>query len=75
MTHDKTSPAGPAKGTFTETTKMNEVLSANPSAQMTLRQFHIGGCHHCGFDPNDSINKVATDHGIPVPMLVQALNN
>ena len=75
MSHDKTSPAGPAKGTFTETTKMGDVLRVNPAAQWTLRQFHIGGCHHCGFDPNDSIGKVANDHGIPVAMLLQALNN
>jgi hypothetical protein len=75
MTHDKTTSTPLAKGSFTESTTMADVLRLNPNAQWTLRQFHIGGCHHCGFDANDSISKVASDHGIPIPMLVQALNN
>lgn len=60
--------------TFTAETPMREVMQRNPNAPYTLRQFHIGGCSHCGFDMNDSIGKVAEDHGIPVPMLVTALN-
>ncbi len=76
MNPNQTPPTTPAqKGTFNEQTKMADVLRLNPNAPWTLRQFHIGGCHHCGFDMNDSIGKVAEDHGVPAAMLVTALNN
>ena len=69
------SKTAPAKGSFTETTKMADILKGNQNAPWTLKQFHIGGCHHCGFDMNDTVAKVAGDHGVPIAILLTALNN
>ncbi len=66
----ETSPAR-----FTPQSTMLEVLTADPSLGMVLmRDFHLGGCSHCGFDPHDSLAKVASDNGIPVERLLAAMN-
>jgi len=39
-----------------------------------MRDFHLGGCSNCGFDPNDTIENVAMQNGIPAERLVAALN-
>lgn len=60
---------------FNANTTMLEVLTADPSLGMVLmRDFHLGGCRNCGFDPNDSIATVAAQNGIPTDRLLAALN-
>ncbi|MCA8952298.1 MAG: disulfide oxidoreductase [Planctomycetes bacterium] len=60
---------------FTAQTTMLEALTADPSLGMVLmRDFHLGGCSHCGFDPHDSIENVASQNGIPTERLLAALN-
>ena len=60
---------------FTSQTTMLEALTADPSLGMVLmRDFHLGGCSNCGFDPNDSIENVAMQNGIPAERLLAALN-
>ena len=69
-TTDKTS-----KGPFTVKTTMLDVLTADPSLGMVLmRDFHIGGCRNCGFDPSSSIEEVAAQNGIPAERLLAAMN-
>ena len=63
------------KHRFTAQTTMLEALTADPSLGMVLmRDFHLGGCSHCGFDPHESIGNVAMANGIPVERLLAALN-
>lgn len=60
---------------FTAQTTMLEVLTADPSLGMVLmRDFHLGGCRNCGFNPQDTIEQVATQNGIPTDRLLQAMN-
>ncbi len=59
---------------FAADTCLADVLDATPAARAILMRFHIGGCHHCGFDPKDTIQKVAEDNGIPTESLLAALN-
>ena len=60
---------------FTAKTTMLEALTADPSLGMVLmRDFHLGGCRNCGFNPQDSIEQVAAQNGIPTDRLLQALN-
>ena len=62
-------------GQFTAKSTMLECLTADPSLGMTLmRDFHIGGCRNCGFDPHSSIEEVAQQNGIPTERLLAALN-
>ncbi len=63
------------KSRFTPETTMLEVLTADPSLGMVLmRDFHLGGCSHCGFNPHDSIETVAMQNGIPTARLIAALS-
>ncbi len=60
---------------FTAKSTMLECLTADPSLGMVLmRDFHIGGCRSCGFDPHSSIEEVAQQNGIPTERLLAALN-
>ena len=44
---------------------MQEVLDAYPGAQRALmRQYHIGGCSHCGFDPGELLGDVLAKHNV-----------
>ena len=63
------------KPRFTAQTTMLEALTADPSLGMVLmRNFHLGGCSNCGFDPHASIATVAAENGIPTDRLLAALN-
>lgn len=55
----------PATAKITKGSTMQEVLEAYPSAQRALfRRFHIGGCHSCGYQPEDILEEVAHRHNI-----------
>lgn len=63
------------KSRFTPQTTMLEALTADPSLGMVLmRDFHLGGCRNCGFNPHDSVESVAMQNGIPTDRLLAALN-
>ena len=50
---------------ITKGSTMREVLEAYPSAQRALfRRYHIGGCHSCGYQPEDTLEEVAHRHDI-----------
>jgi len=60
---------------FTGQTTMIEALTADPQLGMLLmRDFHLGGCQNCGFNPHDTIEQVASNNGIPTERLLEALN-
>ncbi len=44
---------------------MQDVLDNYPSAQRALfRRYHIGGCHSCGYEPQESLASVVQRHDI-----------
>jgi hypothetical protein len=54
---------------------MLECLTADPQLVMVLiRDFHLGGCRYCGFNPHESIESVAQQNGIPTERLLAAMN-
>lgn len=60
---------------FTPRTTMLEALTADPSLGMVLmRDFQLGGCSNSGFEPNESIESIAGQNGIPTERLLAALN-
>jgi hypothetical protein len=64
-----------ATARFTAKSTMLECLTADPSLGMVLmRDFHLGGCRNCGFNPHDSIETVAMQNGIPTDRLLAAMN-
>jgi rhodanese-related sulfurtransferase len=55
----------PNTPTITRRSTMQQVLDAYPSAQRALfRRYHIGGCHSCGYQPQDLLEDVARRHNI-----------
>jgi hypothetical protein len=63
------------QGRFSPKSTMIEVLTADPSLGMVLmRDFHIGGCSNCGFDPHSTIEEVASQNGVPTERLLAAMN-
>lgn len=65
----------PIPARFNAQTTMLECLTADPSLGMVLmRDFHLGGCRNCGFNPHDSIETVAMQNGIPTDRLLAAMN-
>jgi hypothetical protein len=65
----------PKKPSFTTKSTMLECLTADPSLGMVLmRDYHLGGCRNCGFNPQDSIEAVAMQNGIPVERLLASMN-
>ncbi len=54
-----------ATAKITKRSTMQEVLDSYPSAQRALfRRYHIGGCHSCGYEPDDILEEVAHRHNI-----------
>jgi hypothetical protein len=54
-----------ATARITGRSTMQEVLEAYPSAQRALfRRYHIGGCHSCGYQPEDTLEQVAHRHNL-----------
>ena len=44
---------------------MEEVMRVAPATQRALFQrYHVGGCSACGFEPQDTLGKVAKEHNI-----------
>ena len=59
---------------FTKDTKMGDAMRADPNLPVTLMRFHIGGCSLCGFEENDTVAQVAGDNGVPLQVLLDAMN-
>lgn len=54
-----------ATAKITKRSRMQDVLEAYPSAQRALfRRYHIGGCHSCGYEPDDILEEVARAHNV-----------
>ena len=65
-------PQGPEPLTGEST--MDQALAGDPNLPVVLMRFHIGGCSLCGFEPQDTVAQVAEDNGVPLDVLLEALN-
>lgn len=59
---------------ITAETRMGDAIRQDPNLPMILMRFHIGGCSMCGFEETDTVARVAEDNGIPLDVLLDALN-
>ena len=53
---------------------MAQALAGDPNLPVVLMRFHIGGCSLCGFEPEQTVAEVAEDNGVPLEVLLEALN-
>ncbi len=66
----------PAHGadSLTGDSTMSQALAGDPNLPIVLMRFHIGGCSLCGFEPEQTVAEVAEDNGVPLEVLLEALN-
>ncbi len=63
-----------AEKPFTAETLMGAAMRSDPNLPVVLMRFHIGGCSLCGFEEGDTIAQVAEDNGVPLQVLLDAMN-
>jgi hybrid cluster-associated redox disulfide protein len=53
---------------------VGEALQVHPGVFDVFQMFHLGGCSHCGVSPDDTLDAVGRNNGIPVEALLEQLN-
>mgnify|MGYP006145972343 CR=1 FL=1 len=74
FTWDDAGGLGGGNGVATFGVLLGTLSAYFPRLGMVLmRDFHLGGCRNCGFNPHDSIETVATQNGIPTARVDEML--
>lgn len=60
---------------FTKELTIGQAMRMHPRAAEVFMGFHLGGCSHCAISEEESIEQVSLGYGIPVDMLLNALNS
>ncbi len=60
--------------TITKGMTLGQVFDINPGGRDILAGFHIGGCHNCAIDEEDTIEKIAKENEIPIELLINSLS-
>jgi hypothetical protein len=50
-------------------------MQLHPRAREVFAGFHLGGCSHCGISEFETIAQVTEGYGVPMEMLLGALNS
>ncbi len=59
---------------FTKEMTVAQANAAHPAAAYVFASFHLGGCSHCEISKDETIEQVALGYGIPIEMVMDALN-
>lgn len=54
---------------------VGEAFALDPRARAVFANFHLGGCAHCAIQEFETIEQVSEGYGIPLEMLMGALNS
>lgn len=69
-------PAAPAAaGKFRADMTVGEAMQLHPRAREVFAGFHLGGCSHCGISEFETVGQVTEGYGVPIDMLLGALNS
>jgi len=60
--------------TFTPDITVDQAFKMHAGARRVFARFHLGGCSNCAISESHTIGAVSEDYGIPLPMLLDALN-
>jgi rhodanese-related sulfurtransferase len=64
---DVSSPSPRESAELSGDLPMSQLIELYPAAQRALFQkYHVGGCHSCGYDMNDTLEQVCASHGLQV---------
>ena len=59
---------------FTPEMTVDEAFRTHAGARRVFARFHLGGCSNCAISESHTIGAVSEDYGIPLPMLLESLN-
>ncbi|MHB8461172.1 MAG: hypothetical protein ACYDA1_00865 [Vulcanimicrobiaceae bacterium] len=59
---------------FTPDLTVDQAFKIHAGARRVFARFHLGGCSNCAISESHTIGAVSEDYGIPLPMLLDALN-
>ncbi len=59
---------------FTPQMTVDQAFTMHAGARRVFARFHLGGCSNCSISESHTIGAVSEDYGIPLPMLLDALN-
>jgi|GEM_PF-368166 hypothetical protein len=59
---------------FTPEMTVDEAFRLHAGARRVFARFHLGGCAHCAISESHTIGQISEDYGIPLQMLLDALN-
>lgn len=59
---------------FTPDMTVDQAFKVHAGARRVFARFHLGGCSNCAISESHTIGAVSEDYGIPLPMLLEALN-
>lgn len=60
---------------FSKELTIGQAMRMHPRAAEVFMGFHLGGCSHCAISEEETIEQVSQGYGIPVDMLINALNS
>jgi len=53
---------------------VDQAFKMHAGARRVFARFHLGGCSNCAISESHTIGAISEDYGIPLPMLLDALN-
>ena len=59
---------------FSPEMTVDEAFKIHAGARRVFARFHLGGCSNCAISESHTIGAISEDYGIPLPMLLDALN-
>jgi len=59
---------------FTPEMTVDQAFKMHAGARRVFARFHLGGCSNCAISESHTIGAISEDYGIPLPMLLDALN-
>ena len=59
---------------FTPDITVDQAFKMHAGARRVFARFHLGGCSNCAISESHTIGAISEDYGIPLPMLLDALN-
>ena len=71
--HDCGCASGEKK--FTKELTIGTAMRMHPRAAEVFMGFHLGGCSHCSISEEETIEQVSLGYGIPIDMIINALNS
>ncbi len=73
-TTSSTDAAAAPSGPFHPDLTVGEAMQMHPRAREVFAGFHLGGCAHCSISEFETIRQICEGYGVPVDMLIGALN-